>query len=399
MTIDRVTGIPSSGNTTGEKAPTNPVNQTYGERTPGECREDLSRQTKTLAVNNPYETKISTEDVTAIYQDRQFLNGEFKNTALDKNTGGLLLKEKDGLYLPSGEYISPVTDTKFNFNQVIASWNCKTTPDTGLAIYVRTGKSDGSWTSWYLMGERGNTDTNNNTKQDTYGEVGGDTLGLKSNFSKIQYKVNFNSKNKSETPVLNMMTLCHTNTAEAAKITYKELIKDFDGALTVPFRSQRSEDPSISSRICGPTSLAMILESHGIKTPTADVAKSSYDKFNDLYGNWPYLVAAASEYGLKGEVQYFTSLDGLKEEIMKGCPVLVGILYKKGERSNADFLPFTSKAGHMLVVTGFDKDGNVLVNDPAAPDAASGITVFKKEEFIKAWIDGGLGVALTFRKK
>jgi len=407
MTIDKTPRVlPSNDILTGEKTPVSPIKLTPGERTPGECKEALHKQPKIFSANNPLETKISTDDVTAIYQDRQFLNGEFKNTAFDKNTGISLLKNKDGSYPSSGEYISPVINTTFEFNEAIASWNCKTTPDTGLAFCVRTCKADGTWTPWYLMGTRGNIDAADGIKKDDSGnKVNADTLSLKSNFTKIQYKVDFVSKNKSETPALNMMTLCHTNTVQAGKIKQAEKIKNFEKNLTVPFRSQRNEDPSISGRVCGPTSLAMILEYHGIKAPTADVAKGSYDKFNDIYGNWPYLVACASEYGLKGEVQYFTSLDGLKEEIKKGCPVVVGVLYKNGERSNADFLPSTTD-GHMLVVTGFDKGGNVLVADPAAKDAKSdkpgmsGVTVFKKEEFFNAWIgESGYGVALTFRDK
>lgn len=402
MTIDRITGLPPSslGKISGEQAPMNPVEQTSGNRTPGECQLELNRQRELLAVNDAAEEKISTDKIMALYQDNQFSNGTFNKTAADKYAGISLVRNTDGSYPSFGEYISAPITANFEFNEIIASYNDAIPQGTGIAIYVMASKTDEksqtTQTSWYLMGARGDIDIDEsvNIKKDAFGKVSGETLSLNSKFNTFQYKVVFSSKNKSETPVLKQMNLLHTDTEKSRGIKYEEKIKNFKEELPVTHRSQKSEDPGLSGRICGPTSLAMVMEYHGINAPTAEVAKNSYDKTNDIYGNWAYLVACASEYGLKGAVQYFTSLDGLKEEIKKGHPVIVGVVYEKGDRSGAPFLESTN--GHLLVVIGFDKDGNVLVADPAAPDAKSGITVYKKDEFIKAAVYNGTIVALTF---
>lgn len=310
---------------------------------------------------------------TNIYQNKEFVNGR------------------------TGEYISKPVKTTFNFNEAIISWNCKTSASSGIAVYLRAAKN-GKWTNWYLMGDWNYTEIKEKIKKDAYGYVNEDTLKLKNAYDSVQYRIIFFSKDglkspSAKTPSVRLVTICYTNT-KSTGIT-PGVKTQLDKQLNVPYRSQCVEDKSISGKICGPTSLSMILGYYKIDMPTAKVASFCYDKYNDIYGNWPYIVAFASEQGLTGWVRYFTSLDELKEEIKNNHPVIVGISFGEGELTGS---PVASTAGHLLVVRGFDNEGNVYVNDPAFTSQNKGIRKYDKDEFAKAWLDNHLGIVLIFRK-
>jgi hypothetical protein len=61
----------------------------------------------------------------------------------------------------------------------------------------------------------------------------------------------------------------------------------------------------------------------------------------------------------------------------------------EGELSGA---PYPSTSGHLIVIVGFDGDGDVWVNDPAAPAAKSVRRRYDREELGRAWFGHG-GVA------
>ena len=76
--------------------------------------------------------------------------------------------------------------------------------------------------------------------------------------------------------------------------------------------------------------------------------------------------------------------------IAAGQPIICSIQVEKGELPNA---PYKSTDGHLIVVTGFDADGNVLVNDPAATDTEKGQTAYPRDALQKAWMDRANGTA------
>ncbi|MFH1452974.1 MAG: peptidase C39 family protein [Armatimonadota bacterium] len=333
--------------------------------------------------------------LTDLYQEKnmaQFKKGKFINTEFN-NDGSIVLKQG----FTYGEYISIPVAAKFKFNEAIISWNCKTSPDTGIAVYLRAGEQK-RWTSWYLMGQWGYTAVKNydeKIKKDTLGKVNDDTLLLKNKENMFQYRILFFSKDKKESPQVKMISVCYSDIKTNKKVSIKKA-KDFSRIIEVPYRSQKVEKDNISGKICGPTSLSMIMEYYKINLPTEKTAYACYDKPNDIYGNWPYLVAYASENNLTGWVQYFTSLEQLKEEISKGYPVIVGIAFGEGQLTGS---PVPSSPGHLLVVRGFDKNGNVYVNDPAFKTREKGVRGYKRDEFTKAWLKQGLGVVLLFREQ
>jgi hypothetical protein len=144
-----------------------------------------------------------------------------------------------------------------------------------------------------------------------------------------------------------------------------------------------------------PTSLAMLLAFRGVERPTLEVAQRAFDARHDLYGNWTRNVQAAWSFGVPGHLARFADWKGVAAELERGQPLVISIAAKAGELAGA---PYASTEGHLLVVTGFDGKGGVLVNDPAAEDAAKGKRVYRADELAKVWLARG-GTAYVLRPR
>lgn len=166
--------------------------------------------------------------------------------------------------------------------------------------------------------------------------------------------------------------------------------------LDVPQRSQGAEDPALASRICSPTSVAMVLEYFGVSLPTAEVARRCFDAASNLYGNWSVNAAAASE--LLGAPVYAVrarSFAEIEAEILSGRPVVLSHSWKAGELTGA---PLDGTAGHLIVICGFTPEGDLVVNDPAFRPGQVRRT-YKRSEIWKTWQQNASGIVYIFRPK
>ena len=163
--------------------------------------------------------------------------------------------------------------------------------------------------------------------------------------------------------------------------------------LDVKPRSQLSEDPKIASRICSPTSTAMALEYLGSPIPTKDFAARVYDPSAELYGNWSINAARAGELVGEAFVAHFDTFAEIEREIEAGRPVVLSHSWSAGELTGA---PIASSKGHLIVVVGFTRDGDVVVNDPAAkPNEVR--RVYPRRELFHTWQHNGNGIVYVFR--
>ena len=160
----------------------------------------------------------------------------------------------------------------------------------------------------------------------------------------------------------------------------------------MPERSQRVEDPAIAGRICSPTSLAMVLAFHGHDLPTARVAAAVHDRGADLYGNWSFNVAFAASLGLEAEVVRCRAWAPVEDEVAAGRPVVLTHRYRPGEVAGA---AIDGTAGHLIVLRGFDGQGDPIVNDPAAdPRRGAPIRrVYRRADLTRSWLGNARGVA------
>lgn len=167
--------------------------------------------------------------------------------------------------------------------------------------------------------------------------------------------------------------------------------------LPVPERSQGSVgDPAIRSRVCGPTSLGMVLAYYGRSIPTLDLARAVYDPVADAFGNWPINTAVAARMLAprgRAAVVKLPGFAAVEQEIAAGRPVILSHNWRRGELSGA---PVSGSAGHLIVAVGFTPGGDVVVNDPAARPGQVR-RVYRRAELFGTWQNNGGGVAYLIR--
>jgi hypothetical protein len=161
--------------------------------------------------------------------------------------------------------------------------------------------------------------------------------------------------------------------------------------LDVPALSQLEADATLGARICSPTSVAMVLGYWGRAVSPAALAAEIFHPALDIYGVWPAAVRAAAARGLGGYLLRFPDWATALWCLERGIPIVASVRYAAGELSGA---AVAATPGHLLVLVGVDGDA-VMVNDPAAPTAASVPRRYRADEFGRVWLArGGVGYVL-----
>jgi hypothetical protein len=155
---------------------------------------------------------------------------------------------------------------------------------------------------------------------------------------------------------------------------------------------------------CSPTSVSMVLAGLGRLAPPRQYAwvgpdhpdpwvdngaRRHYDYAYEGAGNWSFSTAYAAT---RADNAFVTRLRHLREAerfIKAGIPLVASVRFGRGELTGA---PISSTNGHLLVIVGFTESGDVVVNDPAAPDNASVVRTYDRGEFENAWIPGSGGL-------
>ena len=163
----------------------------------------------------------------------------------------------------------------------------------------------------------------------------------------------------------------------------------------VPVLSQMEQDPAHKRRICSPCSLYMALNALGYVVPLQQILPRVFDQTADIYGNWLFNIAAASEFGAEAFFRRFASLAELEEFVTPDSLVMASIAFKKDELPGA---PLEKTSGHLVVVRGYEKN-KILVADPAAPTAASVLRSYNAAAFANVWLNHKQGAAYVVRRK
>lgn len=138
---------------------------------------------------------------------------------------------------------------------------------------------------------------------------------------------------------------------------------------------------------CTPAAVAMLAGTWGTAARVEDVAAAVFDRAYGGTGNWTFAVAYAGTRGLAGAAAYLRDLVNVERFIAAGIPLALSISWRDGALPGA---PLEHSEGHLLVVRGFDRQGEVIVNDPAQPAVRH---VYPRAAFARCWLDHG-GVAL-----
>lgn len=294
-------------------------------------------------------------------------------------------------------FVSPVHLAAHPFNEVLPSWNLDLRDGQGAVVELRVGDERG-WSPWLHVGDWG-TEISGTDRRTEFerGRIDVDLFRSEQRFERVQARVALAGLLMG--PARHRIALCLSDrTGEARPETDvvgpeppREL---WQRRLPVPFLSQRSVGEEIGGRICSPTSVAMVVDYWTEARPLLEVAECAFDPRHDIYGNWPRNVQTAFSFGLEGWIARFNDWSDVRWEIAAGRPLVCSITVKPGELRGA---PYESTAGHLLVLTGFDERGDVLVNDPAAEDAEGGVTTYALDEFEKVWMGKGGTAYVLFR--
>lgn len=154
---------------------------------------------------------------------------------------------------------------------------------------------------------------------------------------------------------------------------------------------------------CGPTSVQMVFGYYGIEMSQSEIASSPpknpiYPGRNKGGARYAPMVALAKQKGLAGtRIIDGDSFDALISRVKEGRPQIVSIgPVPRGSKSGGiinypaslnshrletDFVRKTG--GHVVVVKGVTRDGNIVINDPGMSNGEN--LVMRRENFMKIW--------------
>ena len=305
------------------------------------------------------------------------------------------------------------------FRELFASWNIETPAGTGFGIEVRVGeKRDGPLSPWLWLGDWGEIPAVEKLRKCDAGHIDVDTFVSDHDLGVWQLRIrDFRADDGKEPLRVRRIDVCIANRTltksdawhTRPEAEWQRVLNTgctmpppsgprLPGGPVIPFRSQRDEEASIASRICSPTSVAMLLAHRGVDVPTAQVAARLYDAEHAMYGNWSRAVQGAFSFGVPGYLTRIATWDEAERLVLgQSQPLVISIAAKKGELTGA---PYAKTDGHLLVLRGFDTNGDVFVNDPAAQDAEHGVTKYCRAELERCWMGhGGVAYVLLPRAK
>ncbi|PNY82802.1 peptidase C39 family protein [Deinococcus koreensis] len=277
------------------------------------------------------------------------------------------------------------------FDELVPSWNGVTAGAGSLTVEVRA-RVGGGWSRWFSFGTwsaRGDRASLDGQK-DATGEVLTDTLRLSRKATTYQYRVSLRG---AGTAVRLLAFSTSERSRHAAGLGQGGNRAAWGKVVDVPQRSQMIY-PDGGEVWCSPTSVSMILAKYGVDVTVPQAARGTFDRVYGGTGNWPFNTAYAGSLGLRAYVTRLPNLAAAEAFTAGGTPLAVSLGWKVGELPGA---PIPSSDGHLMVLVGFDAQGNPVLNDPAAPDNASVRRPYPRAAFEKLWLthSGGLSYVLT----
>lgn len=301
---------------------------------------------------------------------------------------GFLDRELQRLTLgPGAWYESAPVDAGGSFDQLLMSWNVRVPRDAGLLLEVAV-QDRGPWSPWLHLADWGNIEqARPTTREYGHGRVQVDILHLEESMQRARYRMRAFGVQAGDPVVVHRTTLVFTST-RALERRFARQVPAHPAAvqLSVPPLSQRDAPADLSARICSPTCVAMALAHAGHPVSPTEVARLVFDRENNIYGNWVRAVQGAFELGAPGVLVRISSWDAVEHFLGQGLPLIVSVKVRPGELTGA---PYDDTPGHLLMITGLDGDGGVLVNDPAASSAAGVRRTYGLDELERVWMARG----------
>ena len=367
-------------------------------------------------------------DFTDWRTPREFGGGTWEGTAparenSGKGTGGVEIGEPIGTIEHTepalgttrtyeyGRWTSPLRRPGFDATQLVASWGAATPSRTWLLVEMRAVTATGARTAWYGMGRWASGDgdilrTSLPGQSDAHGRVDVDTFQVADGTLLRGYQLRvtlYREAGHDVTPRLAMVGAMTSAIPGRFTVPTSPPAGAWGIELPVPRYSQNihiGEYPRYGGggeAWCSPTSTQMVVEYWDRKPTEEDLswvdpsyqdpsvdhaARSTYDTDYDGTGNWPFNTAYAAGYGLSGHITRLHSLAELEGYVAKRIPVITSQSFRADELDGAGY----GTAGHLMVVVGFTKDGDVIANDPASSSNDAVRNIYKRAQFENIWL-------------
>ena len=300
----------------------------------------------------------------------------------------------------------------FDLTRLIASWSAVTPGDSRIEVRVRGRDASGRTSSWDVLGRWAAGDRSFERRTvsgqgDDLADVNVDTWetgGLRS----YQLRVTLlRHVGADYTPAVDAVGAMSSRLPAGAGATSKPG-PAAGTTLDVPKFSQMVHSGHFprwgggGQAWCSPTSTSMVLAYYNTLPPARaygwvgdhpqpwvdDAARMTYDYDYDGAGNWPFNTAYAAPLAGKALVTRLRSMREAERFIVAGIPLVASIAFGPGELDDA---PISSTPGHLLVIVGFTRNGNVVVNDPAASSRSGVRRVYDRGQLERAWLKGPAG--------
>lgn len=312
-------------------------------------------------------------------------------------------------------WTSPQTEIGFDATELVASWNAHTPAGTWIQIEMQGTYNTGNKTPWYVMGRWASSDADIkrstlNRQGDPWSTIWTDTFSIDDPDAGVllrSYQLRltlYRAPGQTASPRVWMLGAMSSNIPDRFTVTPSKGGIAWGIELPVPRRSQmihRGNYPEWGGGgqvWCSPTSTTMVLEYYG-RGPSAEdmawitpgytdpqvahAARMTWDYEYRGAGNWPFNTAYAASFpGIDAKVTRLHSLDEVERFIKAGIPVITSQSFLASELEGSNY----GTSGHLFVVVGFTKDGDVIVNDPASSSNEAVRNVYKREQFEQVWL-------------
>lgn len=297
---------------------------------------------------------------------------------------------------PGLQLTGPPAAAAAPFSEAVPSWVADTPAGSWIELQLRAGM-DERWTAFYRIARwdglaEHSRRSSFGPQRDAIGRVATDTLVLAEPATQIQARVLLYGA-----PVLQRLALALSGPGDAPMA----MPAPAPAELPVPPRAQL--DYPNGPNICSPTALAMVLAYWHARTGDARLAPFAerravaelttpqvYDPLYEGHGNWGFNTAYAGSLGLDAYVARFGGIAELVPWLAAGVPVVISVAWQPGELANA---PIASSRGHLLIVAGFDRHGQVIVADPRGEREAEVRRIYDAGQLERAWQHNSAGTA------
>lgn len=291
---------------------------------------------------------------------------------------------------------SPEIRTRVLWDELIASWNAELKPDAYLKIEACAIYSNRT-TKWFTLGLWSVDPVQHpresvKKQKDADGDVDTDTLRLKEPAEHVQVRLTLGSTS-GRNPKLKFFSLSVLDSKFKSEPRPPQHAA-WGRLLDVPERSQMAYP--YGDVLCSPTTTSMLLSywSQKLNRPGLDegvpaIVKNIYDPVWGGTGNWVFNTAYAGSFRwMRAYTTRLSDVTELEGFIARGIPVGLSVCYNRLRGKSRE------PSGHLVVLIGFTKDGDAIINDPGTSKNVR--KTFPRANLIDAWAYSKNAVYLVY---